>query len=880
MNEPLELMMTSITAQGSLIVMIARSPAGERYVVQCPFEAYFFIPTAEAETADWKDAKVRIEPGHKSALNGEPLSRIVVASPAEVSRRRRGKTHHEANVLYPRRFLIDTGIVKGFRVERYEVVNAEYNVIRAWPHDLTPLDVDAPMFGMKLDIETNRAADGKFSKPTKAEGAVTAVSWDPVKWSIKDGIELVENKRITFQWHPSNKEFGRPRVETRWKYSFAWDREIEWEIWTYATEPEMLLAFTQYVKNTRPDFWTAWNGHYGFKTSRAPGGTGGFDAPYLINRLDKIGIGSNQLSPFNHTVAKYVKLGEEGRFVWRCEIAGIQLIDLMTTYSVKDGGMVAKVPFFGLKAVVESKTKMPIHKDPESIQDWWLSRNDRFLDYSFQDIDGISILERLEDYIGYLKRFQWLVGMEDANTLFSPSTLIDTLVLRKARELGVVLPTGGDDVELDWVPEKGAKGGYVKKPIKAGLLKDYIIVDFSAMYVEIMQAANVGLDTLVHSGMEEREDDIVIPLKDDWSQVARFRSPDFKLGVIPQVLDLLRSARKVYDDKIALAKTPAEIKALKKDREPAKQLLLSAYGVQLLPSFRLAHPLAGLAIPAMGRFLAKKADAWAAKVDEPFVRMDTDSGMKDAPEGVDVVKYGHWMEEQMGKAADAAARDLRIKKHNLSMGFEKAYSSFVGGETKKRYAGIIHWAEGVYADPPHTPKCPIECKHLEYAGGSLATEGAALISKEVERFVLRGLLDEKPIDQLLKYAKTMYDAVKNGEIDVADVVEKQKLGFDPEHDDKDTDVVKGARNAMDLYGLDFKKGEQVRIIRLKAVNPWLTIPVDDDIPKDVKVDWEYHALHAVLNPLKEVFSWVNEDERLDAIARGLKPTKQQRLVIG
>lgn len=874
----LDLQLVKIESQGSLIVMVARDVAGERYVVQVPFEPYFYVPDEEARASEWPET-IRLEPGHVSVMDGSALTRVVCSTPTEVSRRRRGKRHSEANVPIARRFLVDTGIKKGFRVDEYEVVNEEHNVIRCWPHALTPIeDIDAPMTGMLYDIETNRARDGKFSKPTKAEGEVTAISWMTASWRAA-GVSL-EEKIITLQWHPSHKDFGRPEVQQRWKYSHAHDKEVEWEVWTFSSEQEMMLRFVQTAKDVRWDVWAAWNGHYGFKTKRSPGGTGGFDAPYLINRLDKLGIGSSQLSPFNHTVANYRKQGNDGVYVWTCEVGGVQLVDMMTTYSVKDGGMVAKVPFFGLKAVVESKTSMPIHKDPESIQDWWLNRNDRFLDYCFQDIDAIALLEKQEDYVGYLKRFQWLTGVEDANNLFKPMTLIDTLVLRKGRELNVVLPTGGEDFELDWEPEKGAKGGYVKKPIKTGLLKDYIIVDFSAMYVEIMQAANVGVDTLVLAGMEQREDDIVIPLKDDWSQTARFRSPDVKLGIIPQVLDLLRSARKVYDDAIEKAASPAEVKALKKAREPAKQLLLSAYGVQLVPSFRMAHPLAGLAIPAMGRFLAKKADAWAARVDEPFVRMDTDSGMKDAPEGVEVVKYGKWMERQMGLAADAAARELGIKKHNLSMGFEKAYSWFIGGETKKRYAGIIHWSEGIYADPPHTPKCPLHCKHLEYAGGSLATEGAPLVSKEVERVVLRGLLDQVPIEKLLQYAKTMYDAVRKGEVDLEEVVEKTKLGFDPEHTDKDTDVVKGARTAMELFNMDFKVGERVCLIRLKGTKEWLSIPADEDIPlKDIAPDWEYHALHGVLNPLKEIFGWVGEAETLDQIAKGQKPTKQQRLLV-
>lgn len=876
----LELMMTNVCSQGSLVILTGRTVEGERWVVQVPFKPYFYVSDADVaneENADrWKDVHA-LEPGHRSVLDDRALTRVVVNSPTEIARKRRGLDHHEADIPHDRRFLIHMGIKTGFRVDSYTTLNADKNVILAVPDAISACDVSAPMTGILYDIETLKdPRTNKYSTPIETKAPISAITYNDVRWEGENVI--LGEKVVTLQWHPSNTVYGKPVVDSRWKFSFGMDREVEHEVWTFSNESEMLLHFIQTMKDEPRDVWAAWNGHYGFKTQRAPGGTGGYDAPYIINRLNRLGMGANQISPFNQAQARYMKRGDGGS-MWICDIAGVQLVDLMTTYTIKDGGMTGSVEFSGLKDVVESKTDMPILKDPDNIAEWWEHHNESFLDYAFQDVDALMLLERQEDYVLYLKRFQWHCGMEDANTLFRPSTLIDSLVLRKAREIGVVLPSSNAGEEESSAERKGT-GGYVIEPKKRGIRKNVVVNDVSAMYVAIMQSCNIGLDTLVSEG-QERDDDILVPMDEEWKRVARFRSPKVKTSVVSLMLDGLRELRGYYDALIAKATSPAEIKSLKKQRDPSKQLLLTSYGVQRSRFGRLSNDVAGKAIPAAGRFLLTSVEVHCDEIEEPLFYADTDSGFQEAPTGTDPVDFGYWMERQLSGVFDKCAAKMNIETHNFKMGFEKLYSTYVMGRSKKNYAGIIVWAEGSYADPPHTNECDLKCPHLDMSGVAAVKHSTAPLTKELQKQVIQGILNGVDIDKLLKMVRSTYVAVKNGDIDLIDIVTAQRLNFDIDRDETDTAIVTGARNGRDLFGYTFKRGARVRIIQTKGALKWVGVPQEEgDIPIDsLNVDWEGHAKSAVLSPLKAIFEWIGEEDAFKAIEKGSVLTRQQRLTV-
>src|SRR3990167_3792921 len=76
------------------------------------------------------------------------------------------------------------------------------------------------------------------------------------------------------------------------------------EVLVFKTEEELLGNFINLIVNNDPDIITGWN-------------IDGFDLPYIIKRMQKLGLNPNKLSPLNHTRIdeKWTEVTIKGRIV-------------------------------------------------------------------------------------------------------------------------------------------------------------------------------------------------------------------------------------------------------------------------------------------------------------------------------------------------------------------------------------------------------------------------------------------------------------------------------------------------------------------------------------------------------------------------------------
>lgn len=104
------LRLMNIKARGSTILMKARDEKHVKHsIVVEDFKPYFY----RKEILQNKHVE-KIERGYKS-LFGENLYKIVVDHPGIVPKLRK-KGDHESDILYPTRFLVDTGLSDYFEV--------------------------------------------------------------------------------------------------------------------------------------------------------------------------------------------------------------------------------------------------------------------------------------------------------------------------------------------------------------------------------------------------------------------------------------------------------------------------------------------------------------------------------------------------------------------------------------------------------------------------------------------------------------------------------------------------------------------------------------------------------------------------------------------
>lgn len=864
-RKPLRLKLTKIEANGSLIILIGRQEGtNERWTVQVTdFRPYFYVPALDIGKVEEKG--LDYEGGFMAYVHEDPTLpmvdtlRVFTKDPADVGKRRKGFDRTwEADIPYTRRFLIDTGIRSGFQVNAW--VEVGQSAVMAETADIQAADeIQAKDRRILYDIETNKPeGERKYSPATIAAGAVTAITHH-------DSFE--EGKIVTRIWHPRLGNRGRPKTEHRRQYSEAFGRNVDWEILWFGTEEEMLLSWAQMLKTTKPDVLAAWNGHYGFLKKNQ----GGFDTPYVINRMNRLKLGGNQLSPLGSAFAGYrAKKGSPGKGLFYCTLDGIQLIDQMSTYAVKDGGFLGVVPFSGLKDVLAAKSQdwkggaMRLEKDPPAIEEWWANNTEKFLKYSFRDVDAIVALEIHEQYIDYLTGLQRFSGLEDANIVFRSSTLVATLELRKARDREVCLPTA---VVRDEDMDEEVSGGFVLDPRRTGVIPLVGIIDLNKMYVAIIQSCNISYETWVpdpeKSGIDPK---FLVQVPTD-KGTFYFRT-DIK-GLTPEVLDELVTLRDKYDALLKETTDPAVTDRIKKERMTLKNLILTAYGQFLSLYNRLRRLQTGAAVTGAGQNIIKHVDETLANLAVPIFYGDTDSAFLAFPEEEDPVEFGHWVAEQVNKSFDTVAASFNVPKHNFKVEFEVLYNPFVIGHTKKRYAGKVVWENGKHIAP--------EDQKIRIKGLEGIKSDAAPVTEEVTNSVLEAILGGAKPMEVLDYVRAMYEGIMASEVPLRDIVKSVTLNFDPERDESTSSALKGAKYGLQL-GYTYQVGQRVRVVRLRDLeHNWLSIPEGEDIPPEVSLDWDYHANSTVLSPMRAVLEWVGLGDQVLSIRHGTRPSKQNRL---
>lgn len=853
---PLKLHLKSIAQNGSTILIVGRDGKGKRWTVNCQFQPYFFVPDTEENRKVLEKRGLAYQDG-PLGLDDVQTLKVTVALPADVGRRRKGFSRtYEADVPYTRRFLVDTGIKDGFIIKAARRIGKDMLIVKV--EDLEPIAYRNPDRQFLYDIETNKPeGSNHYSPPVYAKGAVTCKT-------LQDSFEGTNFH--TFIWHPKRGVKGKPAMEVRNRFSRAFNRDVDWYVHWFGSEYEMFDAMLKFVKERRPDIQSAWNGHRGFKRMK---NAGGFDMPYLINRGKNIGIPPGHWSPFNNAFAGYQQFGksaEKGK--WACYVDGVQLVDSLTTMQVKDGGFPANVPFSDLKRVVKEKIGYEMNKEiRKDLTRWWLDDSDSFLEYSFDDCDAILGLEHKEGYSEWIRNIQQFVGAEDANRLFTPMSLISTLNLRLAKEkLGKVVPTAGSDDEAtgdddDWT----AEGGFVMSPQRYGIQQNMAVLDLAAMYVAIIRSCNISWETWVPNPPDEMLDDLICVPSDLGPQF--FLKPETKVGLMPLSSGYLIDWRRTYDKRIAAEKDADKAKALEKERDPAKQLVLAVFGTSLSEYFSLYKPEVGSAITGMGRHIITGVDRFLRDLGYFIQYSDTDSCFiplkADTPEGR--VEEGRDLCRRINEWFTEMAEDLGVTKHSFDIGMDTILSPFVQGKQKKSYAGMVVWKKGHWQEKP---------KMLVKGVPGIKSD-AARITKDTTDTILRMLLSNQPLMEVVEYVRDIYESVLGRQVPVEDLVKAVTLSTHPDDDlAKPNYIHTAARRGQEMYDFAYTAGAKVSLVKLKGTEKLkVAIPEGEDIPEDMLVDYDHHASKAVLEPIRGIMSWVGCDDYLDSIRVGTELTR-------
>jgi len=678
-------------------------------------------------------------------LHGEKLVKITCGVPEDVGKLRESFDETwEADVLFPQRFLISTGVNTGLEAPKTDGSKTKIDVSEIEPLSIeeTP-DVSTRMITLDIEVQTDGGVPdtGLVKQPVTAISAHDSYTDKYTEWVLKnDSWE----KEPDFK---SNLPSGISEVSVK----------------VYEDESVLLDNFHEYLTDRRPDLISGWNAD-------------DFDFPYLINRSQAINA---------HNIYDWSPIGEI--YTTRSNqpvVKGIELFDMLGAYKETE---YHKKSSYSLDAIASEELGTG-KAEMQDIDGAWENHPTKFVKYSLRDTEAVVKIEQATDILKQYDHYREVTGQLYTECHHAIS-LIDMLFLRDAREDNIALPTS---TEPDVDHYHGAK---VFDP-SPGKHMNVFYPDLASLYPNLFYATNMSPETLV--GTEEdlreseytkdqcfrvffdpREDTVKDESDDDPEE---HEIPIYVLKPEVQTAFVRNSIQSLIDMKYEYKGT---------DKYAAvKRVTNAVYGVMgdkdtYGRGFRLFNVRIAEGITLAGRkVLEHTAETIVENLQERgydtnLIGGDTDSAMiscpsmdvkpqdlQDAVEGngshpvFEAAKftnqtYDQFMEEKFWIDEDHRM-EVEIESYADSCFFLYDFDADDGSGIKKRYSQLIRWDEddGVIEDPDPKTK-----------GFELVRSDSSTLTEWAQRRVLYLVLKRDDAkDAVFTFLEKLHEAMENGDL--------------------------------------------------------------------------------------------------------------------
>ena len=680
----------------------------------------------------------------------DSLSRVRVADPRDAKDAKPlFSDTWEADVKPRNRFRIDTGTKAWVEVPDH---SSPFSLDEITPIE-SPVDRDPSPRTITLDIEVDDR--GEFPEP--GEKRITSIvahdSYDGEYIGFLDG-----DSRDIVDMFPEGKpaEVDALHVEP--------------------DERQMLIKFGCWVGERDPDMITAWNV--------------GFDAPYLVARMDEVGASPARLSSIKSAY---------NNFWGDAKIGGVSVYDLLEMYKKNSW---SELRSYSLDYVAGEELGAAKITHERGFYEMFEEDPNQLINYNAVDTRLAVGINEKAGVVEFRDNLRKQIGVDFEDTV-NNYQFVEMMARRKLHEMGEVGPTsdseGGEDFE----------GGYVMDPY-TGVAENVMGIDVESLYPWTMFMLNASPDTKIDEARAKAEN---IPYSKAPNGVCFRLDRDGLFKLLVKDALALKEGYRTKKNEAAPGSDEELIFAIK--YMVAKTITNSIYGVIGWSRFFLydretaeAVTLAGQAVvKGTGKFVDEEtvADVIYGDTDSNYIMFPTEWGQErcvnTAAEICDRLEAEVYppLAESMGVPAEDC--EWRIDSEMFA-------PRFLMWNKKKKYAYSATWKEGMEPgekmDEPET-----------------AIKGAASKRSDVSR--LTRDTDKKCINAILSgnaedCNEIIYEAAKS--LDPDDPAWDQigipgGIGKAFSEYDSPTAQVEAAMNANAIYGTDFGKGSKPMRVYLR-----------------------------------------------------------------
>ena len=382
------------------------------------------------------------------SIRGESLVKVFGQTPRDVGQLRDRFEHYEADILFPNRLLIDKDITSGVRVPERRLEDGSLKIHHA---EIAPVEVEAESRVHTLDIEV----DDRHGFPEDGEQTIVCLT----------SHDSYHDEYVV--WLYESPE-GIPGPEVIEGYDPIGDDGVDIEVRAFDDEAEMLDDYVTYIEETDPDYLTGWN-------------FDDFDAPYLIDRIDRLASRHDELD--SGRLSRVNEVWDSG---WGGpNIKGRVVFDLLYAYQRTQ---FSELDSYRLDAVGEEELGVGKERYPGDIGDLWEDDPERLIEYNLRDVELCVELDRKQEIIPFWEEVASFVGckLEDATT---PGDAVDMYVLHEIHG-EFALPSKGQQESEEY------EGGAVFDPI-SGVKEMVSVLDLKSLYPMCMVTINASPETKV-----------------------------------------------------------------------------------------------------------------------------------------------------------------------------------------------------------------------------------------------------------------------------------------------------------------------------------------------------------------------------------------------
>ncbi|RKX94157.1 MAG: hypothetical protein DRP84_07430 [Spirochaetes bacterium] len=553
------------------------------------------------------------------------------------------------------------------------------------------------------------------------------------------------------------------------------------------TEEDLLCSFSNVIEKLDPDIITGWN-------------IVNFDFPYLKNRFKKF----------------HLKWIDERRF---------EVFDMLEGYK-----KIFSQPSYTLKRIAEIEG-IEEHGNIETFKDsigFYETNIEKFVEYNRKDVEYVYEIDKKHSLIKYFLELKWLVGLESIENTLISSVLIDTMLLRIAKERRIALPTKAETRE-----KEKYEGAYVMAE-KAGLYENIAVFDFSSYYPSVI--LNFGLSP---------------------ENIGNEKTNPNKSGIVPELIKRLIAEKNRITEQMRNAQAGSqEHKSLYLKRQAVKGVVNATYGVLAFNKFRLYKPELAAKVTEIARNGIKYLISFVKERGYKVLLADTDSIFVQIP-----FEKAEKFCEKLNESINAYFKNQYGIQTNFKLEFEKYLKYLLLTGVKKRYAmRIIYNGSG--------------CDYIDTKGFENIRTDQSIFTRELlnELFemIFHGATKEE-IREFISNKLRDFTKAPLTEIGISKGISKP---FDKYK--ANTPHIRGAIYSNTYLGTNFQYGDKVQFLWVKGVEglpPTNVICFDEntDLSKyNIIVDYEKMKQTTVIGKVEPILNALNIDIGLNTNSKQAK----------